>query len=96
MSGEDYRLHNKLIVNGAKLTEARLACGKSLSDVAVYLNDGCPKSTVCRWEMEILVPSEDRLQKLVTLLGTISFVVPNPQHGKAKHRRTEKKVEAPE
>lgn len=37
----------------------------------------CSKSQVCKWEFEKIVPSEERIWKMVQILGTGDFVVKN-------------------
>jgi len=63
---------DKLMVNGVKLTEARIAAGLGTIEVAKLL--GCGKSSVSKWEMEYLIPSEERILKLVELYGTAEFL----------------------
>lgn len=79
------RIGNRLIVDGAKLTEARVAKGMPMSALAAAL--GCNKSQVSRWETGELVPSEARIQKMTELLETWSFVIGNPTHGKDMRRK---------
>ena len=62
----------KLMVNGMKLTEARIDVGLSSTEVARRL--GCNKGSVCKWEQEYLIPSEERLLKLVEMYGTAEFL----------------------
>ena len=71
------------------MTEARIAAGKSMEWVAEQL--GCNKSSVSRWEQEVLVPSEVRIFKLAELLGSMAFVIGNPTHGKDKRPKARKK-----
>jgi transcriptional regulator with XRE-family HTH domain len=61
-------------VDGAKLTEARLAAGLSLLDVARKLGDGCNKSSVSRWEQGLLNPSPERIEKLAKMYGRRGFI----------------------
>jgi predicted transcriptional regulator len=69
---------NAVIVDGAKLTDARLKAGLRLIDVARRLGTG--KGTVSKWELETTVPSEERIEKMVKMLGTNSFVRVNPNY----------------
>lgn len=71
---------NRLIVDGARLSAARIAKDLSLEDIATSL--GCNKSSVSRWEQGTLVPSDERIHKLTEILGTWDFVKPNENHGK--------------
>lgn len=70
---------NRITVNGAKLTEARIEAQLRLEDVANHL--GCEKSQVGRWEREELMPSEERILKMVLLFQRGDFVIKN---GRAK------------
>lgn len=84
MAGQDKYLlsiRNRFKVNGKALTEARIAKNLSLQDIATSM-DGCNKSSVSRWEQGTLVPSEERIFKLVELLGTTAFIEPNLNYGK--------------
>lgn len=65
----------KLRVDGAKLSEARVAAGLSMEDVVQRLDDGCNKSSVSRWEQGRLNPSDARILKMITLYGCGDFVV---------------------
>jgi len=62
----------KLMVKGLKLTQARIDAGLSSTEVARRL--GCNKGSVCKWEQEYLIPSEERLLKLVEMYGTAEFL----------------------
>src|ERR1017187_964661 len=75
---------NRYVVDGAKLTDARIAAQKSLGQVAQYL--GCNKSSVSRWEQGTLVPSEDRIFKMAKWFKTQEFIVENPNQLKKKYR----------
>jgi len=70
-----FKRTNKYLVDGAKLSAARVAAEMSLDQVAKEL--GCNKSQVSRWERNSLVPSDERIQKLVKLFKTKGFVVEN-------------------
>jgi transcriptional regulator with XRE-family HTH domain len=70
------RLNNRFVVDGKKLSEARIAANLSMEDVAAALG-GCNKSSVSRWEQERLVPSEERIFKMVKLFKTDAFVIGN-------------------
>lgn len=59
--------------------EARQAADFSLEDVARML--GCNRSSVSRWERNLLVPSEARIEKLAEIFGTWEFVHGNPNFG---------------
>lgn len=59
-------------VDGYLLTQARLAAGLRLRDIAEMLGTG--KGSVSRWELGTLPPSEDRILELVRILKTDSFV----------------------
>lgn len=74
MNEKTYRKYKKM-VDGAKLTEARIAAGLSLQDVVIALDDGCNKSSVSRWEQDKMNPSDARVKKLVKLYCTDDFVV---------------------
>lgn len=87
MSVGFHGVNSRFIVDGRKLTEARVAAQQSMMDVVKFLADGCPKSSVCRWELERLVPSEERIRKMAELFGTKSFIKANPNYGKKVTRR---------
>lgn len=74
---------NKITVDGARLTRARINADMTVGEVASAL-DSCNKSSVSRWEQGILMPSEDRILKMVKLFGTADFVIPNPKYVKPK------------
>ncbi len=63
-----------LRVVGETLTAARLAAGMSLQDVVDALADGCNKSSVSRWEQGTLIPSQERILKLVVIFKRGDFV----------------------
>jgi hypothetical protein len=63
-----------LTVDGAALTKARCAKEMSLEDVVQGFSDGVNISTVSRWEQGKLMPSPERLWKLIDLYGTNDFV----------------------
>lgn len=68
-------------VNGQLLTEARLAAGLRLEDVADKLE--CNKSAVSRWEREEYMPSDENILELAKLLGRNDFIVwPNGRQAK--------------
>lgn len=71
----DYRSTNEYVVNGAKLSKARMAAQMSMEEVARAL--GCNKSQVSRWETSVLCPSPERIEKLAELFGTRGFIVKN-------------------
>ena len=66
---------NAVLVDGAKLTDARIAAGMSMQDVANRLN--CNKSSVSRWEQGTLAPSEERIMEMVKMFATGDFVIRN-------------------
>lgn len=68
-----HKYHNHVFVDGAKLSAARMAAGKSMEEVAVYLK--CNRSSVSRWEQGLLNPSEERIMKMVVLFGSGDFIV---------------------
>jgi transcriptional regulator with XRE-family HTH domain len=70
---DHYGSINLISINGAKLSEVRVALQLSMRELSEAL-PGCPKSTISRWEQGILSPSEDRVRRLVDLLGTAAFV----------------------
>ena len=76
----EYQLkyRNKFIVDGAKLSKARMAAKLSMDEVAEDL--GCNKSSVSRWEQGKLQPSEKRIRRMVDLYGTSDFVRANSQN----------------
>lgn len=84
----NYSISNKLVVNGAALSRARIDANFSMDDVAKAL--GCNKSSVSRWEQERLVPSEERINKLAEMYGTWAFVQGNPNYGKDTRRKARK------
>jgi transcriptional regulator with XRE-family HTH domain len=47
----------------------------SMESVVKLLADGCNKSSVSRWEQGVLQPTQDRIDKLVKLYGTRSFLI---------------------
>lgn len=63
---------NKLKVDGVKMTAARIAASLSGAEVARRL--GCNKGSVCKWEMNHLIPSEERLFRLIEMFGTADFL----------------------
>lgn len=62
-----------LTVDGAVLSDARIAAQMSVLEVAAKL-DGCNQSSVSRWEQGKLNPSVERIFKLIDLFGTNDFV----------------------
>ena len=62
-----------LAVDGAALTKARIAAGLSVGDVADRI-PRCDKGKVSRWETGVLMPSPERLWRLVEMLGTRDFI----------------------
>jgi hypothetical protein len=77
---------NRFIVDGKKLSDARMAANMSMEDVAEALS-GCNgnkvnKSSVSRWEQESLVPSEERIFKMAEMFKTMAFVIGNPDYKK--------------
>lgn len=64
---------NSILIDPAKLSKARIDAGIPMSEVAVQLQ--CNKSQVSRWEQGKLVPSEERILKMITLYGCGDFVV---------------------
>lgn len=81
-----WSISSRFIINGAKLTRARVDANLSMLDVATAL--GCNKSSVSRWEQGTLTPSEERIFKLAELLGSWEFVTGNPNHGKDTRRKS--------
>jgi len=77
-----YGKENAIVVDGAELSRVRCAVRMKMSDLAVKL--GCGKSSVSKWEMGRLVPSEERIRKMVEIFGTNSFVRVNPGYGKKR------------
>jgi transcriptional regulator with XRE-family HTH domain len=69
---------NRFIVIGKELSDARVAAGKSMEEVAEAL--GCNKSSISRWEQESLVPSEERIFKMAEMFKTMAFVIGNPDY----------------
>ena len=63
-----------LTVDGAALTKARFKSQLSMEDLVQRLGEGMNKSTVSRWETDVLQPSPERLWKLVDLFGTQDFI----------------------
>jgi transcriptional regulator with XRE-family HTH domain len=61
------------VVNGAKLTEARVDAGFSLMDVAKKI--GCNKSSVSRWEQGTLNPSPKRVELLAKMYKRRGFII---------------------
>ena len=72
------RKQNRVLVDGAKLSEARVKAGMAMEGIAAALE--CNKSQVSRWEQGVLVPSEERIWKLVELLGSSGFIIGNPEY----------------
>ena len=68
-----------LEVDGAKLTDARLAAGLSQQAIAEALKVG-HKGTVCRWERGKSRPTDQQIRAMAKLLKTRSFVL----NGKGK------------
>ena len=66
---------HKMLVDGAKLAQARIDAGLSILQVSIALNDGCNKGSVSRWEQGKLNPSEVRILKMAGLFGTTSFII---------------------
>jgi transcriptional regulator with XRE-family HTH domain len=77
-------INNRFVIDGAKLSAARMAADMSMETVAAAL--GCNKSSVSRWEQGILVPSEERIFKMAEMFNTMAFVVGNPNFGKKQIR----------
>jgi DNA-binding transcriptional regulator YiaG len=73
-----YSKRNRYLVDGKKLTDARIAAGMSMEDVARNL--GCNKSSVARWERGGLTPSEERIDKMTKMFKTWGFVIGNPDY----------------
>ena len=67
------KLANKLTVNGAKLTDARVAAGLLQQDIADKL--GCNRSAVCRWEQEFTKPNDVQIMAMADMLGTAGFII---------------------
>ena len=63
-----------LTVDGAALTKARFKSQLSMEEVVQRLGAGVNKSSVSRWEQNVLQPSAERLWKLVDLFGTQDFI----------------------
>lgn len=77
MPNSGYGKTNAVVVDGKTLSDARVARGLRLLDIAEMLGTG--KGSVSKWEMGTLVPSEDRIHELVRILKTDSFVRWNPR-----------------
>lgn len=73
------RRKHKLMVDGAKLTEARISAGMRLEDVVIALGDGCNRSSVSRWERGKLNPSEERVLKMIDIFKRGDFVLGGKQ-----------------
>ena len=65
---------NVLEVDGAKLTDARLAAGLSQQAIAEALKVG-HKGTVCRWERGKSRPTDQQIRAMAKLLKTRNFIV---------------------
>ena len=74
-----YSKINRIRVDGAKLTAARMDANKSLEDVAKEFR--CNKSSVSRWEQGTLIPSEERIMRMVMMFGRGDFVIKNENGG---------------
>jgi DNA-binding transcriptional regulator YiaG len=70
---------NSIKVDSAKLSLARVNANLAMSEVAVEL--GCSKSQVSRWEQGTLIPSEERILKMVTMYKCGDFVVGGNENG---------------
>ena len=70
--GNWYKKKNTILVDGAKLSAARVNANLSMDDVANHL--GCNKSSVSRWEQGTLNPSEERIMELVKLYRCGDFI----------------------
>jgi len=70
---EAKRKCHKILVDGAKMTAARIAANMTQQDVSDALQ--CTRSYIGRWEQESLFTSEDRIVELVKLYGTMDFVL---------------------
>lgn len=64
---------NKIAIDSAKLSDARVRAGLAMSEVAEAL--GCNKSQISRWERGEQVPSDERILKMITLYESKDFVV---------------------
>lgn len=62
-------------IDGAKLSDARVAANLSMEDVVAALGDGCNRSSVSRWEQGTLRPSDKRIQQLILLYKQGDFIV---------------------
>jgi predicted transcriptional regulator len=70
---------NRIRVDGAKLTQARIDANMSAQDVATELR--CNKSSISRWEQGTLIPSEERIMRMVMMFGRGDFVIKNENGG---------------
>lgn len=62
-----------LSVDGYSLTQLRIEANLSMEKLAAYF-PGCNKSTISRWEQEEMIPSYERMWKLVEIFGTTEFI----------------------
>lgn len=61
-----------LAIDGAKLSDMRIAANLSLEDVAEHI--GCNRSSLSRWERGLYNPPPDSVLALIRLLGGSDFV----------------------
>lgn len=69
-----YKRKKTVVVDGAKLCDARLAAGLSVEKVARMLGDGVNPSSISRWEQGKLRPTAERVLKLIALYKKADFV----------------------
>lgn len=84
-----YSKRNAVIVDGAKLSDIRIKADLNLLDIAKLLGTG--KGSVSKWEMGTLIPSEERIKKLVEILETNEFVKVNPNYRPRPKRKPGKR-----
>lgn len=77
-TGVNSRWASRIIVNGKKLSEARIAANLSLDEVSELLS--LNKGTISKYEQGRIQPSEERICRLAELFGTDDFVTVNPMH----------------
>lgn len=77
-----YKHRNRVTIDGKTLSDVRKTLDVSLKVLADRL--GCNQGSVSKWEQGKLVPSEERIWKMVEMFGTNSFVKVNPEYGKKR------------
>lgn len=83
--GINWSIRNRILVDGQKLSAARLKAERSLQDVADAI--GCNKGDVSKWEREVMAPSEERIYRMADYLKTAEFIRPNPNYKKDTRRK---------